>query len=794
MSEESVLNDLRSLKLKDTNIKWTAVNNLRKYLKTNPDPTNFRFRMIIKSLLPFTKDPEDKIRENVLVTLLEVISETKKVESLVISALSDPNPGIRSLALEWLGNQSHPSLKTQIIKALSDPGEVVRKTAMDLVVAHQIEGVETQLLHLIESESGGLRRAIIYALGKLKTPRAIGTLVEIMRNPDYDDWTRNQAGSALDHMGGQELIVPFIENLSDPNNYVRETAASFLTKNEQEIVSAVMSSGRIDLIALLQHATDTTKQDFNSIVTNLTTKMAFAIKDLKTRLMAKDKLDLSQLAKDLQSKMVAVKVLTEKILALNLLPLVDDIYLTETGLKRLLTTELEGKYSIHIPTLRKEDPFNLLTSETLEQVISTISKGYKVSPELFLSEDVFTKISSEFENTGFLRPPTIAEEIHQSYDLVRKELIPVLNPSDVGWYNSQNDYMTKKFLQIRIKQQIEKDHVISLRNFLTQIGNPKIELSILKEIVEDQFQGIWLEDINVFLEMMEFQKIKQDTANIDESRVSHLLTPINIDFPRFLQSLKRILDIRTYQTSDGQLISLENLHPQLQQNILGKGYISIPDFLKEMKLDKAASSIKPIIIDYITQEFSGRTSPDSDFFFTEDLISKVTKEIEAQTRINFTVFGFKIDLDPDILALVVKQILFVRGFTNTMGEFVTAEGINQEIQGILEYREEFSLQELLEILEIIKDKKNEAIVRDLISEDSNLLISQDNNVVMTQKEAISKVIYAIKQPAQQVKEMITWEEISRETNISNVGLRTILDSLIQNNLLPGTLVEQGYRL
>ena len=189
MSEESVLNDLRSLKLKDTNTKWTAINNLRKYLKAKEDPTDFRFRMIIRSLLPFTKDPEDKIRENVLVTLLEVISETKKVESLVISALSDPSPGIRSLALEWLSNQSHPSLKTQVIKALSDPGEVVRKTAMDLVVAHQIEGVETQLLHLLESESGGLRRAIIYALGKLKTPRAIGTLVGTDTIPHFSgDW------------------------------------------------------------------------------------------------------------------------------------------------------------------------------------------------------------------------------------------------------------------------------------------------------------------------------------------------------------------------------------------------------------------------------------------------------------------------------------------------------------------------------------------------------------------------------------------------------------------------------
>ncbi|UCG90757.1 MAG: HEAT repeat domain-containing protein [Candidatus Heimdallarchaeota archaeon] len=794
MSEDAVLNNLKGLKSKDNDIRWTSINNLRKYLQANPNPTDFRFRMIVKSLLPFTKAPEDNIRENALGTLLEAIEDSKSVGSLVNSALSDPSPGIRSLALEWLNDKNHPQLKTQAIKALSDPAEVVRKTAMDIVVARQIEGVETQLLRLLESESGGLRRAIIYALGKMKTPRAISTLIEIMRNPDYDDWTRNQAGSALEHMGGRELIGPFIENLIDPNDYVRESAAAFLSKNEQEIVSVVMSTGRVDLIAFLQYATDTTKQNFDSTISTLTTQMSFAIKDLQTRLLAKDKFDLSELTAELQSNIVAVKVLTEKILALRLIPLSNNTYLTETGLKRLLTAELEEKRSIYIPTLRHEDPFNQLTPEILEEVISTISNSHRINSEFFLTNEVFSRISSEFQNTGILNLITITEEIHQSTELISRELIPVLNPSNEGWYNSHNEYMTKKFLQSKLEQQINRDSIISLDNFLTQIGNPKIKFSFLKEIIEDQFQGSWLEDIKVFLEMTEFQKLRDDSAGIDESRVSHLLPQISMDFPMFLQSLQKILDIKTYQTRDGQLITLENLHPQLQQHIIGKGYLSIPEFLREVKLDKMANLIKPVILDYITQEFSGSTTPDSNYFFAEDLIDDVTNEIEAKTRINFKVLAFKMDLAEDILTLIVTQILFVRGFTNSIGEFVTEKGIDQEIQGILEFREEFTLQELLEILEIIKDKKKELIVRDLISDDNNLLISQDKEVVITQKGALNKVIHYIKQPAQQTREMIPWEEISHETNISKVDLRAILDSLIQNNLLPGTIANQGYYL
>ncbi|MFX1517745.1 MAG: hypothetical protein ACFFC6_15690, partial [Promethearchaeota archaeon] len=114
--------------------------------------------------------------------------------------------------------------------------------------------------------------------------------------------------------------------------------------------------------------------------------------------------------------------------------------------------------------------------------------------------------------------------------------------------------------------------------------------------------------------------------------------------------------------------------------------------------------------------------------------------------------------------------------------------------GILEYREEFTLQELFEILEIVKDKKNEIIVRDLISDDNNLLISLDKETVLTQKRALDKVVDYIKQPVQQTKEIIQWEEISRNTNVPVIDVKSIVDSLIQNKMLTGTLVKQGYQI
>jgi len=360
-----------------------------------------------------------------------------------------------------------------------------------------------------------------------------------------------------------------------------------------------------------------------------------------------------------------------------------------------------------------------------------------------------------------------------------------------GWYNSTDDYLTLKFLQNQISEKINKNRIISLENFIAEIGDPKVDFSVLRDVIDSQFIGTWLDDIHVFIEKEVFQGIKQDSTRIDEARLGDLLSAINLDFSRFLESLSKVIQIHTFQTRDKKLISLESLHPLLQQEILGKRYVDLENFLKLNKLDKSTSIIKPAILDYITQEFSGRTDPEVEYFFTEELISNIKGEVETQNRINFDVLGFKLDLPIDLLVIIINRILFVRGFVNTIGEFVTEKGIEQEISGILEYREEFPLQELFEILEILNHSKNKQVVLDYITENKNLLVSNDERI-LTQKYAINSIISFIKQPTQQVKELLSWNEISNATNISSNNIRLIIESLVQNNLLPGTVHENGY--
>ncbi|MFX0184315.1 MAG: HEAT repeat domain-containing protein [Candidatus Hodarchaeota archaeon] len=787
MSEESVLVDLKNLKSTDPDLKWTAINNLSKFLKSNP--ADFRFRMILKSFLNMVKDPNDKIREIILLTLLEIIPDTAKLEPIISGALSDPSPGIRSLSLEWLSSQNHHSLREQTIKSLQDPAEVVRKTALDNVLTHQIQGVESILLQMLGSEKGGLKRAVIYALGKLKTPQALGTLIEIMKDPSYDDWTRNQAMATLDHMGGRDLIRPFLENLIDPNDYVRETAAAFLIKHESEMISVVMSSGQIGFIALLQHASDTTKQNFDSVMNTLKTQMDFMIKDLQMKLSSKDELNLAKLAEELQTTKAVTEILIHKILGLELYPLEKDIYLTNTGLKNLILSELDRFKSLFIPDLQKNEPFVNIPPETLLNVISQISEVYQINSELFLAKEVFHKLSIEMKEIGFIKIENICNEIHQSSDLVKRSLVPVLVSSEEGWYNSKDEYLTSSFIDNQIIQRIKQYHIISLEVFLNEIGEPKIEYEKLKDIISNNFQGKWLEDIHVFLEITEFHKLEQDMIRIDEERVNHLLKPIDLDFPKFLRSLQKILEIKTFKSKSGQLISLESLHPLLQQKVLETSYLRISDLMQELKFDK---SVKGVILEYLAQEFKGRTDLDEAFFFTEDLISKIAKEIEPLARINFSVLGFKLELTADILSLVVQEILSIKGMTNSLGEFVTENGIIQELKGIIEHREEFELIELLELLEIEHDRENEKVIREIIQR-SNLWISRDQNLVLTPKRAFNKVIAFVKDPSQQVKNQIAWDEVSNQTNISKDHLKPIFETLIQNNLLTGTIDKKGYR-
>lgn len=793
MAEEPVLRDLRNLKSTEFQIKWNAIHNISKYLQSDLKPDDVRYRMIIKSFLPMTKDPDEKIREIVLSTLLKVLEDKKQTEALVAQSLADSNPGIRSLALEWLRSQNHPSVTKYTIVALSDPSEVVRKTAIETVIKNQFEGIETQLLNMLGTESGGLRRQVIYALGKLKTSQAIGALIDIMQNPEYDDWTRNQASSALDHMEGEGIIEPFLNNLIDPNPYVRETAAAYLNKHKDDILPFILKTSRLDLIGLLQYGTDNTKQDFSSIISSLKKQMEFAFKDLESRIIAKEQIQFAKLADEFQFSEIALKTLIEKVLNLQLIELPNNAYLTETGLLNLLTEEFNTHLSLFLPEIIKKKPFKEVPLVNLEEIIIKIPNLVKLTEKFFIHQNFYTELQEAFSKTGMLNIQNIIEKLSVKKEIIETELIPNLYSEEESWINSKNEFITPEYLDKKIKAILDDKGILSLKRLLHDLSNPKISEQYMIDRINSRYSGTWLKDLKVFISEKQFLYIKKNSSRLDEALVSPLIKTIDIKFPEFLSNLQKVLDVHTYQTRSGTIITMESLHPSLQQEILGKGYINIDDFIKLNDLQTQKESIKPSIMDFINQEFSGRIDPLGKYFFTEDLIMKVKNEIEAQSRLNFNILAYRMELSKDILLILIQQILFVRGFRNKIGEYITDKGIQNELNSILESTQEFKLSEFYDILEITEDREKEDLVREILSEDTRLFITKDQLMFITKKRAINNLFRYLKDPMQQTRDMIPWNELSKAMRLTEEELKAMLNSLVQNQFLPGTIIKNGYK-
>jgi len=288
----------------------------------------------------------------------------------------------------------------------------------------------------------------------------------------------------------------------------------------------------------------------------------------------------------------------------------------------------------------------------------------------------------------------------------------------------------------------------------------------------------------------EFNNLLENASRIDEEMVKHLLKHIGIDFSTFLNSLKKIVTIKTFKTKDGNLIPLESLHQPIQERIRGKGYLSIITILNEFKLDK---SLQTEIIDYISNEFSGRFNVEKTYFFSEQLILRVEEEIKLFSRINFDIIAYKLDLPKTVVEMIIQQILFIKGFMNKAGEFITIKGIKDEINRILEFKGEILLEELYEVLEISEDEKHQEVVRDLIFSEKKFIQGANQQIFFTQKRAMNIVLHLLKKPETRTKELIEWAELTGSTNLLKENLKLILESLISNQLIPGVLDKKGFR-
>jgi HEAT repeat protein len=206
----------------------------------------------VPALLPRI-EAKDRITREYVIAALGNLKATQAIPAIA-AILADQKLGRRYIAAWSLGEIGGESTIAPLIGALSDSDAEVRKYATRSLIKQNRKAVEPLIEFLrqpqnplaqacavralgdiadprafdvlLQQMTGPSRGEVVTALGKLKDPRMVQTLVSVLRDSDWR--VRMNAATALGPIGG-ELQAPQLEVLlEDEVNVVREWAARSL--------------------------------------------------------------------------------------------------------------------------------------------------------------------------------------------------------------------------------------------------------------------------------------------------------------------------------------------------------------------------------------------------------------------------------------------------------------------------------------------------------------------------------------------------------------------------------------
>ncbi len=164
----------------------------------------------IDHLMRLTADPSPEIRANTIEALSSV---TAQVEPVVALALSDPNPGVRTVAAMVAGRSQLSSLAPTIRGLLDDDSAFVRSAAMFALgsFGERVDLSELSVL-LFEHPNPRIRSQVAFILGELGERSAIPMLQQSLTqpmdraSPIEKKLFRLQVAEALFKLGHEESI------------------------------------------------------------------------------------------------------------------------------------------------------------------------------------------------------------------------------------------------------------------------------------------------------------------------------------------------------------------------------------------------------------------------------------------------------------------------------------------------------------------------------------------------------------------------------------------------------------
>ena len=146
------------------------------------------------------------------------MKDPRVVEPL-ITALKDPDTGVRFVAAEALGDIKDRRAVEPLIAALKDQEYLVRSDAAGALGDIEDRSAIDPLIVALEDTNPRVRSAAARALGDIKDSRAIDRLIVALK--DTDSGVRSTAALALDEINDPRAISPLTAALNDTDSEVR---------------------------------------------------------------------------------------------------------------------------------------------------------------------------------------------------------------------------------------------------------------------------------------------------------------------------------------------------------------------------------------------------------------------------------------------------------------------------------------------------------------------------------------------------------------------------------------------
>jgi len=151
----------------------------------------------------------------------------------LLTALKDPDDGVRAAAAEACGRLRSTATVTNLIGLLNGTDRQIAEKAAEALGNIGDSRAVTPLITLIrKSGHGDDRKRAIEALGKIRSPAAIPTLIAVAGNSEYDGGAAEEAVIALGEIGNTSA-VPALTEIFAASKYKNDFAITIIKSLEK---------------------------------------------------------------------------------------------------------------------------------------------------------------------------------------------------------------------------------------------------------------------------------------------------------------------------------------------------------------------------------------------------------------------------------------------------------------------------------------------------------------------------------------------------------------------------------